>query len=202
LAEDLAEAEMRLGLSLPNALIGALSEVNGWTDDSGVHVYSTLDLPERNATWEIAEYAPGFVAVADDGGGRIALMSSSSENESVYVTDAGDLDPSVFLLAAATFQEWISSGCPFAKQQRTPSVGAHTVVDVYLTQHPPGGLKDLMRIREVFQLPIAVSELKKRASALPCLVVAGITHGLCERSMAQLGSLSKLMRSMPSSAQS
>lgn len=42
--------------------------------DDGTTVYGPDDLAERNETFEVAEYAPGWVLVGDDGGGSGYLM--------------------------------------------------------------------------------------------------------------------------------
>lgn len=40
----------------------------------GTQIYAPEDIEERNETFQVAEYAPGWVLVGDDGGGLGYLM--------------------------------------------------------------------------------------------------------------------------------
>jgi hypothetical protein len=59
----------------PNPSIADLWRVTpGISLPDGVSIYGPLSLGERNATFEAAEYVPGWVVVGDDGGGTGLLM--------------------------------------------------------------------------------------------------------------------------------
>ena len=76
-----------------------------------VLLYGQSDLPERNETFEIHTYLPGWVAIGDDGGGTAILMRLDGSS-SVYRCGhgaIGSLDPE---LVADSFARWLADDCP------------------------------------------------------------------------------------------
>ena len=63
--------ENKLNCQLPSAYILVLKESNGLSFTNGVFIYGTEEIVERNETWEVAEYAKGYIAIGDDSGGMI-----------------------------------------------------------------------------------------------------------------------------------
>lgn len=98
--------------SAPSALLEFWREANGALFGNGVHLYSTTVLPERNDTWEVAEYCPGYLAVGDNSGGRVFLMKAASEARMVFESDSGDMDPTSLREVADDFSTWVRRGCP------------------------------------------------------------------------------------------
>ncbi|WP_300265915.1 hypothetical protein [Microbacterium sp.] len=92
-----------------NAQLRALFEsCDGFLTDSGIAVYETADVAERNVTFEVAEYAPGFVLFGDDSGGRGFLLHVATPDSPVYVSDLGDLDPTRFEVVCVDLASWIA----------------------------------------------------------------------------------------------
>ena len=110
---SLQEAEKALGLALPEAFRRLLKQSDGVSDQEGVLVYGSEDLAERNETWEVGTYAPGFLAIGDNSGGVIALVSRSDDHAGVWVSDSGDLEPKDFNQVADSLEDWFKKGCPF-----------------------------------------------------------------------------------------
>jgi hypothetical protein len=81
---------------------------DGFLLASGIGVYSVTDLVERNDTFEVHDYCPGFLLIGDDSGGRGILLRSDSATESVYSSDLGDLSVDGFQREAASMDEWIA----------------------------------------------------------------------------------------------
>ncbi|MCH5677805.1 hypothetical protein [Streptomyces gilvus] len=77
--------------------------------DAGVTVYSADCIGERNTTYEVARYAPGFLLIGDDSGGRGFLLGADDPDSAVYSSDLGDLDPEDFEVESADFASWIES---------------------------------------------------------------------------------------------
>jgi len=77
--------------------------------ESGVTVYSSEDIGERNATYEVALYAPGFLLVGDDGGGLGFLVRADDPDSAVFSSGLGDLEPADFEIVSASFPEWLAS---------------------------------------------------------------------------------------------
>jgi|SRR5689334_19539506 hypothetical protein len=53
-----------------------------------VKIYSTDEIAERQQTYEIAEYFPGYLLIGDDSGGRLILVDRSAI-ERFYLLDSG-----------------------------------------------------------------------------------------------------------------
>lgn len=75
-----------------------------------VLLYSAEDLIERNETYEVKEYCPGYFTIGDDGGGGAIVMKV--EDGSLHLVDHGAMMPDCMKLVADSFQEWHASGCP------------------------------------------------------------------------------------------
>ncbi|MCY7704718.1 SMI1/KNR4 family protein [Bacillus safensis] len=74
-------------------------------------LYGTEDIAERNATWEVQQYASGYVAIGDDGGGQVFLMRLAEEEKKVWIVDAGVMDPQHAELVAEDLFSWVNEGC-------------------------------------------------------------------------------------------
>lgn len=101
-----------MALSLPAPLVGLWEVTDGLMTDTGVTVYSAGCIGERNATYEVTEYAPGFVLIGDDSGGRGFLLRADDPRAAVFSSDLGDLDPEDFDAESVDFASWIESLCP------------------------------------------------------------------------------------------
>lgn len=96
-------------VSLPVPLVALWNVRDGLLTESGVAVYSVGCIGERNATYEVAQYAPGFLLIGDDSGGRGFLLRLDDPGSAVFSSDLGDLDPADFDVVAADFASWIES---------------------------------------------------------------------------------------------
>ncbi|WP_380283681.1 hypothetical protein [Kitasatospora purpeofusca] len=98
-----------IGPSLPAPLVALWKAADGLMTEAGVTVYSAGCIGERNATYEVTQYAPGFVLVGDDSGGRGFLLRAGDPHSAVYSSDLGDLGPEDFEVESADFASWIAS---------------------------------------------------------------------------------------------
>ncbi|MFJ9517869.1 hypothetical protein ACIRPK_06320 [Kitasatospora sp. NPDC101801] len=59
----------------------------------------------------MALYAPGFVLIGDDSGGRGFLLRADGPGpgSAVFSSDLGDLDPADFDVESTDFASWIES---------------------------------------------------------------------------------------------
>lgn len=135
-----------------------------------VLLYGPASLPERNQTFEVEEYLPGWFTLGDNSGGRQFLMKLDG-NPAVYACDAGalgSLDPD---LVAPKFAEWLAGGCPMpqARRSKLPFMG-----DLWMTQAPPNGLKDLLKLKQTLALQLSMGQLKEHLQALPCRIATNI----------------------------
>ncbi|QUF03732.1 SMI1/KNR4 family protein [Actinosynnema pretiosum subsp. pretiosum] len=82
--------------------------------DNGVHVYGPDSFGERNATVEVARYAPHWVLVGDDSGGAgLFMRRHGRDRESVHRLDLGAVGPDVAEdgeLVTADLVGWVEAG--------------------------------------------------------------------------------------------
>ena len=76
-----------------------------------VLLYGQDDLEERNNTYEVPTYLPGWFTIGDDGGGTAILMRLDG-SPGVYLCGhgaIGSLDPEP---VADSFASWLAADCP------------------------------------------------------------------------------------------
>ncbi|MEH3001048.1 SMI1/KNR4 family protein [Bacillus pumilus] len=105
------ETEPQLNMVLPHAYKTLLKQTNGCSIGGDVLLYGTEDIAERNATWEVYQYASSYVAIGDDGGGQVFLMRLAEEEKKVWIVDAGVMDPQHAELMTGNLLKWVSEGC-------------------------------------------------------------------------------------------
>jgi hypothetical protein len=113
-----ARARAEVGAELPAALVALWNERDGLLTASGVTVYPASDIGERNAAYEVALYAPGFVLIGDDSGGRGFLLRAGHADSTVFSSDLGDLGPADFDVESADLASWIATLGPDAPRPR------------------------------------------------------------------------------------
>lgn len=85
---------------------------NGLYLNTGLKLYSTGEILERNETFEVKKYAPGYLMIGDDSGGLGILISTTTTKSPVYVVDQGVLDPDYMKQVGNSLTKWIEDGCP------------------------------------------------------------------------------------------
>lgn len=105
--EDLNQVRQHIGTDLPRPLNELYALTDGFVSPSGISVYEADSLLERNETFEVEVYAPGYFLFGDDSGGRGFLMKLKDGDERIFSTDLGDLSPQYFDEEAASLQEWL-----------------------------------------------------------------------------------------------
>ncbi len=95
---EIQAVENRMNVTLPNVYKGLLRCANGFSIGSGLLIYGTEHIAERNEVWEVNEYAMGYVSIGDDGGGNVFLMAQHAEEKGVLVIGSGDMNPSHAML--------------------------------------------------------------------------------------------------------
>ncbi len=106
---DIVEKELKL--ILPKVYRELLGISNGFSIGGGLLIYGTEDICERNFTWEVEEYAKGYVAIGDDGAGNVFLMCQGSESKEVLTVDCGDMNPNDGTKVTSDLKGWVSDGC-------------------------------------------------------------------------------------------
>lgn len=99
-----------MGLTFPKSFRELLKLTNGLETDEGVVIFGTDIIMERNQTYEVAEYAQGYLAVGSNGGGKFYLMPAKEEAAELWQVDAGVMNPEFASLVSEDFVEWIHHG--------------------------------------------------------------------------------------------
>lgn len=107
---DILLIEQTMAIHLPQEYKNVLKEANGFALTNGVLIYGTEEIMERNKTWEVSEYAKGYVAIGDDGGGMVFLMALEKEACQVFVVDVGDMNPQHAILVSSQLNRWLQEG--------------------------------------------------------------------------------------------
>ncbi|MBK7144301.1 MAG: SMI1/KNR4 family protein [Xanthomonadales bacterium] len=108
-AERIEELETQLGRRLPMEYKRLLSTTDGFSKSDGVVVYSSEDVSERNQTLEVEAYAPGYLAIGDDSGGRALLIMF--QGAGVFSVDQGVMDAEEMQQIAPSLTDWLAAGC-------------------------------------------------------------------------------------------
>ena len=86
-----------------------LARQTGVSRDDGLMIYAPEDVAERNQTYEVAEYLPGHLMVADDSGGRGVLVD---EGGVIWICDMGAWDMECREPLASSLVQWVALDCP------------------------------------------------------------------------------------------
>jgi hypothetical protein len=104
-----AAAAEAFGGPLHPRLLDLYAHSDGFSADDGVTVYEAASLAERNDTFEVGIYAPGYLLIGDDSGGRGFLLAADDPQSPVYVSDLGDLHPPGFEVAGTSVAAWLDA---------------------------------------------------------------------------------------------
>lgn len=80
--------------------------------ENGVALRCRDTLDERNATYEISTYLPGYLMIADDSGGNGFVIACDHASGPVFRVDLGSLHEDDFTVVAPTFDTWARDGFP------------------------------------------------------------------------------------------
>ncbi|OTY15124.1 1,3-beta-glucan synthase regulator [Bacillus mycoides] len=183
-------------VELPNVHKDLLKYTNGFSIGGGLIIYGTDDIIERNETWEVTEYANGYVAIGDDGSGNVFFMSQGADVREVRAVDSGDMNPNHATVVTLDFIDWVNTGCLNQKIQKIKEEIPDTC-NIVLIEIPNGGLKDLVKIKSVLALDISTGELLKGSKNLPFTLVKGAPYGKAKKIIEKLGSIGLALNTIP-----
>jgi hypothetical protein len=149
-----------LGCRIPAAL---LDVYEGRVAVEGSFVYPLDEVAERNATFEISDYRPDLLLIGDDGGGRGFFIPRDDPEPSVVAIDLGAVGSSDGELLGP-LSEWVSHGFDDYWEKPAPGPG---IVDVLLARRPEAGARALVRIRQIFNLPVPLGDLTRADRPYP-----------------------------------
>ncbi|RFT63482.1 SMI1/KNR4 family protein [Bacillus clarus] len=183
-------------IKLPNVYKDLLKYTNGFSIGGGLTIYGTEDIIERNETWEVTEYANGYVSMGDDGSGNVFLMLQGADAKEVLVVDSGDMDSNHATVITLDFSEWVNTGCLNEKIQKI-EVEFPDTCNIVLVETPNGGLKDLVKIKSVLAIDISTGDLLKGSKNLPFTLVKKFPYGKTKKLIEKLGPVGVVLNAVP-----
>lgn len=109
--ETLSALERRLGYALPKIYRRFLLEADGFSLDGGLLMYGTDIIEERNSTFEVAIYAPGYLAIGDTGGSEAIVIRQDDDDAALLIVGLGAMTPNKMRKLAPGLEEWLEAGC-------------------------------------------------------------------------------------------
>ena len=176
-------------MKLPKSYLELIEQINGFVDNKGVKIYSIDEIEERNETYEVSEYLPGYVAIGDDSGGYLYLMKADSSSHTIYISDSGSLllDENEDVLCN-DFIEWIQDGCALNSLK---SVNDNGLCKVVLKGMPQGGAKDLLKIKKIFGCNFPIGDMLLGVQSGSLTIVENITKSKANVLLIKLGDIAK-----------
>lgn len=108
---ELAKFAGWLGAALPPQYEDYLLSIDGRENSVGrVLLYAVRSLIERNETYEVRQYCPGYFTVGDDGGGRAVVLRL--DDGGVHLVDHGAMSPECMIPLGGSFRDWYAADCP------------------------------------------------------------------------------------------
>ncbi|QJB33206.1 hypothetical protein HF329_18545 [Chitinophaga oryzae] len=113
-----------LGITLPGAYARfleteQLQESRLVTDL--VNLYGTEDLVARNYDYQVQQYLPGYLSIADDSGGCGIFLNTTETTLTVYTTGYGALDPGCMDVLSDDFLQWAQQGYSLEVLREAPA---------------------------------------------------------------------------------
>ncbi len=200
--DEIRNVQDKLGAIIPEAYKKLLLYTNGFSTKSGILIYGTDAIMERNLTLEVEEYAKGYIAIGDDGGDTVFLMLQKTNAKGVLSVDSGDMNPLNSKVISSDLIEWLHDGFSISSLSinnvMRPCDGLY---DIVLLDFPQGGLKDLAKIKAVLGIKMTSVELLKASKNLPFNIIRNITYGKALNYLEKLKDFDKILKLQSSNKQ-
>lgn len=187
--EQIVEFENNYGYTIPGQYQDFLKQHDGYLFDNGVRLHELSDLKEMNDCLQVKMYQPEYMAIGDDSGGLIFLIKQETDAKEVFVVDICDYDLESAFYKIDEFKSWFEQGCIIPQKYNDADSPKGKNGDVYMIKLPANGIKDLTKIKKIFAIDIATSELLKLSKELPCKIASNITYAKACKLMQEFGQI-------------
>lgn len=168
--QSIFKLQEEFNIILPDVFVGFLSKNDGYSDGD-INIFNIEDLLEAYDYMEISEYASGYVAIGNDGGGRVYLMKQEPASKEVIIS-TGCLDISEDNQIIIDFEHWCMNDFIVFEEQNPELEYAYELVDIILKKEP--GIKALASIKSALKLNYTSQELFKMSKSVPCVLSENI----------------------------
>lgn len=177
--EEICKFEKNNNLILPDVYKEFLLKYNGYSFEGGLLIYGLEEITETNDYLEVKKYYPQFIAIGDDGGDLVFLMKQDRASKEVYFIEQGDCDIEDCYGHIENFNDWFLSGCEIKSILQEDEFNDDNV-EVFLIAQPKCGLKDLVKIKNIFNMTISSGKLLSESKNTPFKIVSNITRAKAE----------------------
>ncbi|ERI10256.1 SMI1/KNR4 family protein [Aneurinibacillus aneurinilyticus] len=191
---EIDSAEEKMAIKFPIVFRQLLKLTNGFETEEGVVIFGTDIIIERNETYEVAEYAEGYLAVGSNGGGKFYLMSTNEDATELLQVDAGVMNPEFATIVSGNFIEWINNGAKNIDLIEDDEENNVNLCDLILIHPLSGGATDLKKIQEVFNIKKGLFDLLKGSKQLPFVLMKDIPVDVAKNNLKVLGELSRVLK--------
>jgi len=159
---------------IPSRLIAFWKSYSEISFDNGINIYGLDIAIERNRLYEVSRYAPEYILIGDDGGGR-GLFIKKNGDLNVYYQDLGALSLPFYSLNIDFFS-WLEND-PVIEEDNWTSDELDLIdeVKVYVVSKPIEANKFMMEIRKSLNLKISIRDMRDKLNSLPYLMIEDIT---------------------------
>lgn len=155
-------------LILPDVFLKLLLEDDYVKKYINKGLYDIDEILERNETWEVRKYAPGYIAIGDDGGGNVLLMKEEKSAYKVVMVDGGYMNPlDNPKIITNDFDKWISEGANVDDESQKED---YVFCDIIISKMPSNGLKGLLEIKKILGISMSISEILNGAKNPPSII--------------------------------
>lgn len=192
---EIRVVENEMKILLPERYRELLKLTNGFSTDSGLVIYGTEDILERNETLEVEKYANDYIAIGDDSGDIVFLISKDNMIEEVLSVGCGDLNTLNAKRLAPNLSKWLNNNCNLYGGGEKNQIQTYTqYYNIILTGLPNGGLKDLVKIKNNLNVDLSATELLKASKNLPYTIITNVSHGKALKYFEKLTEFSDILQ--------
>jgi hypothetical protein len=192
---EINRVEIEIGFKFPKVFRDLLKLTNGFETKEGVIIFGTDVIFERNQTYEVSEYAQGYLAIGSNGGGKFYLMSAHEDSTELLEVAAGVMNPEFALKVSEDFEKWINNGAiNIDLLDEEDETDNEQLCDLILVHPLRGGATDLKKIQEVFNIKKGLYDLLKGSKQLPFVLMNDIPINIANKNLKELGELSELLK--------
>lgn len=169
--EKLFELQTYFKCIFPEDYAQLLLVSDGMFVNYDILLYSSEEIIERNETYETEEYFPGWLLIGNDGGDSYFYLDTTLAISPVFVLGSGCPFKEDARQVAANIAEWIEIGFDYHDPRDHSDIGK---VDIYLNKIPDGGMKNLLQIKQLFNLTWSAAQLLNGAKNLPVKICSDV----------------------------
>lgn len=199
-ATQLETVRAEFSNKLPEVVATLWQESNGAAfPETGVVLYSTTDIAERNNTYEVAEYAPDLLLIGDDSGGNGLFMRANVASTEVLKIDLGAIGSTEGTVLNTDLLAWVEQGCPLDVSASNTPRKTNKKVDIILEKSPKDGLKGMLFIKQKMSLALSAAQLKEAMEHVPTILLRGVYYSKYQSAYEEINQTQHCLRTVLSS---